>query len=139
MLLPRGERFLRVKSDELGSVFVVIPAGRGVRQMSAVGRLREASFDAMRRQDPDQRGVPQHWTMRAPGKAELWPVPDRDYEARVRDINGRDLSGHGRVIETPPVAQMVSAFANVQAEQQRQAAGRPSQVEHFGRVGTDES
>lgn len=137
MILPAHKREIPFPAAGVATIAVVVAAGKGIRQTVTLSRLRETSFDAIRRHAPGERGVPIYWTARFDGHGEMWPVPDRDYEAQVRDTHGREIGG-GRSAPPPPVTELVSAFAAAEQEHRRAVAAVPERVERFGGFGKEE-
>ena len=137
IVLPAHKPTLPFPPAEVAQIVVVTRVGL-IRHSTTLSRLREESFDAIHRQAPDARGVPIYWTVRANGTGVIYPAPDRDYPAIVRNSRGAEISNTAKPAQVAPVPEYVAAFGRAQADAERQRAGAPA-AETFGRFGKDEA
>jgi hypothetical protein len=78
--------------------------------------------------------MPLYWTPRENGQAHIWPVPNRDYTLRARDIGGRDPEAVRKPATLAPVAEMIVASNRAMEEAARRSAPTV-EYETFGRRG----
>lgn len=118
MILEAGTPSIPADGNGLAVISVVLAPVGSIKCRTTLWRLPPADFDALKGNTSGKREMPVCWTERD-GRAELWPIPDQDYEIDLRDRAGRDMDNKKKPVAMAPVEAWASAMQKAYTEQSR--------------------